>query len=127
MSDFVGFLREEARNASTGGYLAESKQLDKCADELKRLRDVAKRREAKLDRLQAIVEKLPNTADGVRVVPGMTVWCNGTMQYDNEALLDMRASKQRVVMDIEGGFFMGQSYSTQAAAQAALAKPEGIS
>lgn len=29
---------------------------------------------AKIDRLQAIVDKFPHTADGVPVVPGMQVW-----------------------------------------------------
>jgi len=73
-------------------------------------------------RLQAIVDKLPETFDGAPAVPGEKVWCNGVVTYDNGGTLTLVASEQRLLLTIEGaGTFVGQSYSTQEAAKAALA------
>lgn len=72
-----------------------------------------------IERLQAVVDKLPKTADGVTMVEGMTVYCNGIVHYANGAKMRLSASKEKLCMTFQkGGDFHGLYYSTQAAAAA---------
>lgn len=74
----------------------------------------------RIEQLQAIVDKLRKTEDGVPAVDGMEVWCNGLVRYRNGAQLRLRASPQRLRLTLEGDFeFVGLSFSTRKAAQAA--------
>lgn len=68
---------------------------------------------AENDRKQAIIDKLPVTEDGVSITPGMTLWAigGGGRVYSFIVLM--------IVSDFGG------SYSTRAAAIAALAAKEG--
>ena len=64
-----------------------------------------------LDRLQAIVDKLPKTADGVPVVPGMEVWVTMTRLRQSHIVKDWTEVDEQ---DWEKYF-----YSTREAAEAA--------
>jgi len=69
-----------------------------------------------IERLQAIIDKLPKTADGVPVVPGMTVYyrgMGGVVQTTNEMCVN--------AIKAANGFILNPSgcYSTQVAADAA--------
>jgi len=71
--------------------------------------------------LRAIVDKLPKTADGVPMVPGMEVWCIGTMRYNNGAMEELSGrTKEHVLMGLQRGkLFEGRLYSTREAAEKA--------
>jgi len=47
------------------------------------------RLEAEVEQLQAIIDKLPKTADGVPMVPGMRVWRIGHQTALGEIVLDV--------------------------------------
>lgn len=44
---------------------------------------------ARIEELEAIVAKLPKTADGVVVTPGMVLWCDSKRSYPHKSL-DLR-------------------------------------
>ena len=70
---------------------------------------------------ESIVDKLPKTADGVPMVPGMEVWCIGTMRYNNGAMEELSGrTKEHVIMGLQRGkLFEGRLYSTREAAEKA--------
>jgi len=68
---------------------------------------------AELDRLRAMEDKLPKTADGVAVVPGMMVWYR-TGHHVVHRTVEMRAQLRNMAcMSVSG------CYSTREAAEAA--------
>lgn len=71
---------------------------------------------AEIERLHAIVERLPKTADGVPVVPEMALyWPGREYGYPYHAMM---------ILDDWTGFNAGSFYSTHEAAEAALAAKE---
>lgn len=76
-----------------GTYLSADELLELCGLQ-----------HAEVERLQAIVDKLPKTADGVPVVPGMVVWKSNCEPTNVGMLL---------------GTWVCQCYSTHEAAEAA--------
>ena len=75
-----------------------------------------------IERLQAIVDKLPHTVDDVPVVPGEIFYINGVVEFDNGATLKLSASEQRfllVLVNYPNVLFKGQLFSTREAADAA--------
>ncbi len=78
---------------------------------------------AKIERLQAIIDKLPKTADGVPVVPGMIlfdpVWID--RHFPIEELLVYCPDATRSEWH-DGEVDVSQCYSTKAAAKAAKGK-----
>lgn len=83
-----------------------------------------RRMKARLDALQAVVDKLPKTADGVPVVPGMTCW----RLHDYVGPLDghvvaIRNNSPRITLAGQGqtvSFPTREVFSTRALAEAAL-------
>ncbi len=77
----------------------------------------ASRQTAKLERLREVVEQLPKTADGVPIVPGMTLYryTGSAKEYANLRL----SSQFELPVAIWDAYF-----STDEAAQAAAAKGE---
>ena len=68
--------------------------------------------EQKIERLQAIVDRLPKTADGVPIVPGMEVW---------SWMGDAGLMSTEITRIGKGGWFAA-CYSTREAAEKARAK-----
>ncbi len=105
--DDVAFVHDLAKQADSDGLPATAR----------RCREIA----AELDRLQAIVAKLPVTADGVPVMPGMKVFYDicgviSVMRVDSVELHGERWLLRQfgvVTRDLT------DCYSTQAAAAAA--------
>ena len=78
--------------------------------------EIIGKQRAEIERLTAIIDKLPKTADGVPVVPGMTVYyrgMGGVVQTTNEMCVN--------AIKAANGFILNPSgcYSTQVAADAA--------
>jgi len=65
---------------------------------------------AELARLRDVVDKLPKTADGVPVVPGMTLWCP-SMEHGPRS--------QTTIIEPEFRCELLSRYSTREAAEAA--------
>jgi hypothetical protein len=72
-------------------------------------------------RLQAIVDKLPKTADDVPVVPGMELWAPAHMAWDVRQGREPRASLSDDVVHTK------EYYSTREAAEAARYAKQGSS
>lgn len=84
----------------------------------------AEKLEAETERLQAIVDKLPTTADGVAVLPGMTVWVDADYG-DGLKIWELVVDDLSMAGAWDGarchwGHF--HSYSTREACEAAVAK-----
>jgi len=75
-----------------------------------------------VERLRAIVDKLPKTADGVPVVPGMTlwdsIWLGRPFGVQQLSVFCPNASRSEWMCN-EGEVDVSQCYSTRAAAEAA--------
>ena len=68
-------MNEEAALARALELLAEREQeVARLSRECEQASDTILEQRAEIERLSAIVDKLPRTADGVPVVPGMTCW-----------------------------------------------------
>lgn len=88
---------------------------------------------ARLRAAEAIVAKLPKTADGVRVVPGMRVWCVGGKYIDEREVLGPHGQHSLLTLEFHphnGGYatthrLAKDCYSTEAAARAASAPSPG--
>jgi len=80
-----------------------------------------------IKRLQAIVDKLPKTSDGVPVVPGMMlwdpVWIDRSFAVHSLDVYCPEARRSEWV--VEGYVDVSQCFSTQAAAEAAKGKTRG--
>ena len=86
--------------------------------------------EAKIDRLRSIVNQLPKTADGVPIIPGMTLWATWEYLFGRIAT---RSFCCEFIESIDGQVYLYQSntirfepsncYSTCEAASAAKNKP----
>ena len=81
---------------------------------------------AEINRLRAIVDKLPKTADGVPVVPGMEVWvladpvASGVVVEVMEFGYTIRRDiGEQYITTYPGHIFGNYGYSTEAAALAA--------
>ena len=75
-------------------------------------------KDRELEQLRAIVDKLPKTADGVPVVPGMMVWrvlLSGSLDY--REVVSIISSDVVSLNDI--GAYFGDLYSTREAAEKA--------
>ena len=74
---------------------------------------------AEIERLKAIVDKLPKTADGVPVVPGMRVWRHDWQTALGETVSEIDGTNRVRLVGI-GYMYHGQDISsTHAAAEAA--------
>ena len=73
----------------------------------------------KIDRLQAIVDKLPKTADGVPITPGMTVWTKYWTGPRKELVDDLQVFVAEPTIWMNGEADTDQLYSTEAAAREA--------
>ena len=81
-----------------------------------------------LAQAKAIVDKLPKTADGVSVVPGMEVWrWDAYLKCVKQCVVDRVYQNGGVGLSFhdndEGGFVSTQLYSTREAAEAAKGNP----
>jgi hypothetical protein len=82
---------------------------------------------AEIERLRAIVDKLPKTADGVTISPGMSVWCLLDDEWQKVIASEVSDVGQVNIMDEvddEGGGFWeireaSDCYSTRQAAEEA--------
>ena len=106
-------LQAEARGSETERLLEENAALLKQWNDLDQ-RTEKRHREwnAEVERLQAIVDKLPTTADGVPVVPGMMLYLPGSA-YMGRAMFHTYGFTCG-----NGGPLCGQCYSTKDAASA---------
>ena len=95
------FFSVEAPTAEWAGGELDSEQL---------------RRE--IERLQAIVDLLPKTADGVPITPGMDVFrCGGKLR--SRTMLVFETWSNHCLDDCRGGYAARSCYSTKEAAEAA--------
>jgi len=81
-----------------------------------------------VERLRAIVEKLPKTADGVPVVPGMVIWPPEFIEDEQGATVKIIARDNLTGDMLEHGtslLWIGKCYSTREAAEAARRVVEG--
>lgn len=81
---------------------------------------------SRADRLQAIVDRLPKTADGVPIVPGMKVWFQRSRNHGWEVTAELvggyyQSNGDWSCIDFDGDG--ARDYSTREAAEAA--KPGG--
>jgi hypothetical protein len=91
--------------------------------------------EARVKELQAIVDKLPKTADGVYVYPEMKVWVIDKLSFVGDPPGTIRSHEVIRICktgwmfsDVPDGFIRwDETYSTPEAAAAALAAREGLS
>lgn len=74
--------------------------------------------EKTIERLRTVVDKLPKTADGVPIVPGMEVWLRGRYRYPGEVEADAYGVNPCVDWP-EALYHPSQLYSSREAAQAA--------
>jgi len=74
--------------------------------------------EKKIERLRTVVDKLPKTADGVPIVPGMEVWLPGSYRYPGEVERDAYGVNPCVDWP-EALYHPCQLYSSREAARAA--------
>jgi hypothetical protein len=87
--------------------LAESHYYARC-----RIREL----EAEVERLQAVVDILPKTEDGVAVVPGVEFFATGEMRYANGARMRVHAAPCRFrLVPSDGAEFVGQLFSASSA------------
>lgn len=81
---------------------------------------------ADLERLEGIVAKLPKTADGVPVVPGVDFihWIkpNDEGSFSSHLFNANGQMLHRAIRDVFGVKYVSECYSTEAAARAALAR-----
>lgn len=78
---------------------------------------------ARIDELEAIVAKMPRTADGVPIVAGDKLWCLLAGGFTRQ--IDVKCGIEGTVM-LDGDYYFttcqpGDCYSTKEAADAALA------
>jgi len=79
---------------------------------------------AEVERLRAIVDKLPKYADGLPMLPGDEAWFVGTIEYENGARVNTASGGCRITIDmavISGGVHQGTFWSSREAMKAAIA------
>lgn len=94
--------------------------IEKC-DENESLRAELAKANAEIERLRSIVDSLPKTADGVPIIPGMTLWLvvyNALGQQVYEAVPDVVVEGE-YVRTWFGAIRSDRCYSTREAAEAA--------
>lgn len=88
--------------------------------------DMIAERDSRIAELEAVVSKLPKTADGVVVTPGMSVWVDRGSDVYEEDRYEEGAWWPDESCDIYGDgeyITLGNCYSTRAAALAAKGQP----
>ena len=87
-------------------------------DTIKPLQDQLEQAKADIERLEAIVDKLPKTADGVPITPGMKIWLIN--QDEGQARFHAVDARDSTIKWWCGNCFHPEEfYSTPEAAQAA--------
>jgi predicted nuclease with TOPRIM domain len=97
--------------------------VDEVQNEASACRSEAVDNKLKLLELQAIVDKLPKTADGVPVVPGMSLYVDGP--WEVQTALMLKGGSQPSRGDTWLRLSTGNYYSTREAAEAAAKEREG--
>lgn len=121
LDEVLSCLKEDARKQRMGGQTYSPVHMFAAIRFLEALAAANKR----VKELEGIVSKLPKTADGVPVVPGMEVWVWGEGELEGVRVpqqVHPSASWLLGVEKFEGGGMLHYSkmYSTRSAAAAAL-------
>lgn len=88
-------------------------------------KNVAQRLANRIAGLEAIVAKLPKTADGVPIAPGDTVWPRGDLFMEDEQGAEIRYSLYDKTTGDDGDLLPSYVYSTREAAIAAAIRQGG--
>lgn len=75
--------------------------------------------EEEIEQLEAIVDKLPKTADGVPVTPGMTIWFNTRKSEAKGFIVASVGTGFCELKDKPRGCYHDKFYSSKQAAEAA--------
>ena len=120
-NDLIDEIVSGLRQVPVFGPL-DTEDRDAAVDLIAHLRERAEKAEAEIERLREIVDRLPKTADGVPVTPGMNLYAPN-VDYDFGALAIVSDSDRpqiecRDVRGVEFGMCASLCYSTREAAEA---------
>lgn len=114
-ADEIERLRAEVADAHMFAYKAlpdRKKREESLCGQIHRLRE-------HIERLRAIVDKLPKTADGVSITPGMTIWLNTRKSESKGIDVSSVGTGFCELKDKPRGCYHDKFYSSKQAAEAA--------